>query len=221
MSRSVRKERCLAKPKPETDTSPWPTQSEKIEEREKKRRAVLIAAVKMFNERGFHATSLDDVAQTLGISKPTIYHYLGNKDQVLLECLRHGLQQVQDAANNASGTSGRGIDRLRAYLRSYATVNMNDFGRCVNRTSDEILSESSLRQVKELKSKIDHAMRALIMEGMADGSILPGDVKLIAFTLAGALNWPARWHNPSGPLSIAALAESMVSILTKGIEAKP
>src|SRR3546814_7754938 len=57
-------------------------------ERIEKREAVLKAAVEMFNARGFHATSLDDLAASLGISKPTIYHYLGNKDQVLLECLR-------------------------------------------------------------------------------------------------------------------------------------
>jgi hypothetical protein len=51
---------------------------------------VLRAAVQMFNEKGFHQTSLDDVAARLGISKPTIYHYLGNKDQVLLECVTAG-----------------------------------------------------------------------------------------------------------------------------------
>src|SRR3546814_13568167 len=90
----------------------------------------------MFNARGFHATSLDDLAASLGISKPTIYHYLGNKDQVLLECLTRGLMQLRAAAEEAQTLPGTGLDRLRAFLRSYADVNMRDFGRSVSRTGE-------------------------------------------------------------------------------------
>ena len=60
-------------------------------ERREKRQALLVAAVRMFNERGFHATSLEDVAASLGVTKPVIYHHLGNKEQVLFECVRIGL----------------------------------------------------------------------------------------------------------------------------------
>src|SRR3546814_4776471 len=91
----------------------------------------------MFNARGFHATSLDDLAASLGISKPTIYHYLGNKDQVLLECLTRGLMQLRAAAEEAQTLPGTGLDRLRAFLRSYADVNMLDFGHSVIRTGEE------------------------------------------------------------------------------------
>ena len=73
-----------------SSASPFRTRAEKIEERAQKRDAVLTAALRMFNARGFHATSLDDVAASLGISKPTIYHYLGNKEQVLIECVTRG-----------------------------------------------------------------------------------------------------------------------------------
>src|ERR1700741_4448445 len=82
-------------PKSDTvDQSPFRTQAERAVEREQKREAVLRAAVRMFNSQGFHATSLDDVAASLGVSKPTIYHYLGAKDQVLLECLTYGVEQL-------------------------------------------------------------------------------------------------------------------------------
>jgi AcrR family transcriptional regulator len=70
--------------------SPFQSPQQRSKARAAKREAVLRAAVQMFNERGFHQTSLDDVAASLGISKPTIYHYLGNKDQVLLECVTIG-----------------------------------------------------------------------------------------------------------------------------------
>jgi AcrR family transcriptional regulator len=196
--------------------SPFRTPKQRLDDREAKRQAVLRAATQMFNERGFHATSLEDVAASLDISKPTIYHYLGNKDQVLLECVSFGLEQLQEAAEAAREQPGTGIDRLRSFLRRYAEINMDDFGRCVIRTGDETLSPDSRRRFRSLKRKIDRAMRELIEEGMADGSIACTDAKLLAFTLAGALNWPARWHQAGGKQSAQEIARQMVDILTQG-----
>lgn len=196
--------------------SPFRTPQQRRSERAAKREAVLRAAVQMFNARGFHATSLEDVAASLGISKPTIYHYLGNKDQVLLECVTIGLQQLLSAAETARQQSGSGLERLRAFLIRYAEVNMDDFGRCVVRTGDEALSPDSARRFRDLKREIDTAMRGLIEEGMADGSITGSDPRLLAFTLAGALNWPARWHDAGGAQSVEEIAQAMVEILSQG-----
>lgn len=202
------------------ESSPFRTPAERIAEREQKREAVLLAAVRMFNAQGFHATSLDDVAASLGVSKPTIYHYLGNKDQVLFECVRRGIAQLQAAADRARTAPGTGLDRLRAFMRRYAEINMDDFGRCIIRTSEEMLSPDSARQFRALKREIDQAMRTLLAEGMADGSIAATDVRLTAFTLAGALNWPARWHRTDGAQRAEDIAVQMVDILTAGLAAR-
>lgn len=171
----------------------------------------------MFNERGFHATSLDDVAASLGVSKPTIYHHLGNKDQVLFECVSIGLGQLREAAAEAAAKPGRGIDRLRDFLIRYARINMDDFGRCVIRTGDEAMSPDSAARFRSLKREIDDALRGLIAEAIADGSVVEDDPKLLAFTLAGALNWPARWFAPGGALRATEVAERMVAMLIAGI----
>lgn len=197
--------------------SPFRTAAERQVEREQKREAVLRAAVRMFNGRGFHTTSLDDVAASLGVSKPTIYHYLGNKDQVLLECVTRGVEQLRGAADAARATPGSGFDRLGEFLRRYGEIIMDDFGRCVIRTADEQLSEESSLRFRALKREIDQSMQRLISEGVADGSIAPTDVKLAGFTLAGALNWPARWHKPEGRLSAEEVSSQMVDILMRGL----
>ena len=196
--------------------SPFPSPEEKRSTRAAKRDAVLRAAVQMFNERGFHQTSLDDVTASLGISKPTIYHYLGNKDQVLLECVKIGLGQLISAAEEARARSGTGADRLSAFLVRYAEINMDDFGRCVIRTGDEALVPESRKRFRELKRQIDTHMRGLIQDGIADGSLAPCDPKLAAFAFAGALNWPARWHDPMGSESPGELARQMVALLGQG-----
>jgi AcrR family transcriptional regulator len=201
----------------ELDQSPFRSAAERRLEREQKREAVLRAAVRMFNAQGFHTTSLDDVAASLGVSKPTIYHYLGNKDQVLLECVTRGVDQLHAAAEEARAAPGTGLDRLRSYLARYGAIIMDDFGRCVVRTADEALSPASAARFRALKRRIDEGMRTLIAEGVADGSIAPVDVQLTAFTLAGAFNWTGRWHDPEGRRSSGDIAAGMVDILTAGL----
>lgn len=213
----VNTERRISRISP-VSPSPFKTADQKATERAAKRDAVLRAAVRMFNERGFYSTSLDDVAASLGISKRTIYHYLASKDQVLLECVTIGLNQLLDAADAVRREAGTGKDRLEKFLRRYAEINMDDFGRCVIRTGEEALAPESMAPYRDLKRGIDTAMRDMIAQAVADGSIAPVDVKIAAFTLAGALNWPARWHQPGGVMSISAIAAAMVDILIAGLE---
>jgi len=198
-------------------SSPFRSKSERDREREEKREAVLLAAVRMFNARGYHAASLDDVAASLGVSKPTIYHYLGNKEQVLVECVNRGLSMLREAADAAADAPGSGHDRLRAFLLRYACINMDDFGRCVIRTNEEVLSMDSATRFRARKREIDDAVRGMIADGIADGSIAPVDVRFASFALAGALNWPARWHDPDGPLRPEAVAEKLVDIAMGGL----
>lgn len=214
---SAAKEFALPSSAQASAPSPFRSREDKLKEREEKRDAVLLAAVRMFNARGFHATSLDDVAASLGISKPTIYHYLGNKEQVLLECVTRGLEPLRQAAKSAQEEQGSGLERLRRFLLRYAQINMDDFGRCMVRTGDELLSPEGAAQIRARKRDIDTALRRLIEQGIADGSIAPVDVKFAAFTLAGALNWPARWHDPAGAQPAEEIAASLVDIVTGGL----
>ncbi|CAH2598985.1 TetR/AcrR family transcriptional regulator [Rhodovastum atsumiense] len=198
--------------------SPFLSADERQEERERKREALLQAAVRMFNARGFHATSLDDVAASLGATKPVIYRYLGNKDQVLLECVTRGITQLQEAAAAARQRPGSGLDRLRAFLCRYAEIAVDDFGMCVIRTDAAALSPQSAKQFRAAKRRIDSAMRALIAEAVADGSAHAPDVRDTAFALAGALNWTAHWYRPGGGMPPAEMARRLVDILTLGLQ---
>lgn len=197
--------------------SPFKTALQKQEEREEKRMALLHAAAEMFNAQGFHATSLDDVAASLGISKPTIYHYLGNKEQVLFECLTIGLDQLFTAADKARTEIGTGMDRLRIFLTNYFFINIDDFGRCVILSGDDTLSSEGVKNLRAMKRRVDTALRALIIEGIDDGSITAVDPKITAFTLAGAMAWPARWYSKTGPTPPDAMAAQIVDSLMMGL----
>ncbi|AOR79658.1 TetR/AcrR family transcriptional regulator [Novosphingobium resinovorum] len=207
----------MTTPEPDFIDSPFRSPEDRLREKDQKREAVLLAAVRAFNARGFQAASLDEVAASLRISKPTIYRYLGNKEQVLLECITRGLELLQEAAAEAEREPGSGLTRLTHFLRRYAEINMDDFGRCVVRTDDNVLSEEGRAHFRALKRRIDQAMRDLVAAGVEDASIAPLDVRMTAFTLAGALNWPGQWYAAQGEQSAEALAATMVDVLVRGL----
>jgi AcrR family transcriptional regulator len=196
----------------------WRARGRSAESRDAKRELILNTAMEMFNERGYTATSLDDVARKLNVTKPTIYYYFADKDQILFECVRVGLHQLHTAARQIHKVPGTGLDRLRALLRGYADIISSGFGGCVARTSEQELSEVSRQEFRRLKRGYDRTIRKVIQEGIADGSVTRVDVRLAAFTFAGALNWITRWYNSAGPMTAAEIGQIMVDILVRGVE---
>src|SRR3546814_2620962 len=99
-----------------------------------------------------------------------------------------------------------------------ADVNMRDFGKSVIRTGEEALAPESAERLREMKREIDAALRNLVRAGIEDKSIAAGDVTMIAFTLAGALNWPGRWYNPAKGRSISDVAEAKIGRHTSELQ---
>jgi AcrR family transcriptional regulator len=109
----------VASPAP---ASPWDTASNRALQREVKRNAVLQTAAQLFNERGYHATSLDDIAERLNVTKPTLYYYVESKDQILLECVRTALDLMRSGIAEVSAAGGSAIDQLKACMRIYTSM---------------------------------------------------------------------------------------------------
>jgi len=186
-----------------------------------KRDAVIRTAARAFDERGYHNTSLDDIAAALGVTKPTIYYYVPNKEQLLFECFRAGLEPIRGALLQAEQASGSGRERLRAVIRDYALAIASEYGWCMVRAEHQDLGPELATQVRALKSEIDRGIRRLVQTGIADGSIAVTDAKLAAFAIAGALNWIAHWFRAGRSLSSAQVADSFVQFLEHGLAPRP
>jgi long-chain acyl-CoA synthetase len=180
----------------EVTGSPWRLDRQQQQPRSAKRDAVLTAAARLFIVRGFQGTSVDDIALSLGVTKPTLYHYVSNKEEILFECVRRGLSALQACINGATDRGLGGRERLRAVMFDYAEIVTSDFGMCVIRVGEDPLSEARRRELRELKGGIDVEFRALIEQGMEEGWIAKGDAAMAAYTVVGALSGIGRWYRP-------------------------
>lgn len=197
--------------------SPWSSKVDREQEREAKREAVLRAAAQVFNEQGYQASTLDQVAARLHVTKPTLYYYVKSKDEILFECVRIGLSMLQQAADEVTASGGNAADKLVAVMRQYAEIATMDFGMCVIRVGEDPLPAQAKVELRRMKARLDGVFRELVRQGIEEGSIGPCDPKLAAFTIAGALSWIARWYRPDGGQSAAQIAEEVIALLLKGL----
>jgi AcrR family transcriptional regulator len=197
--------------------SPWKPAVERARQREIKRDAVILTAARAFKARGYHNTSLDDIAALLNVTKPTIYHYVNNKEEILFQCFRVGLDQIKAAFLDSAKSASSRREALAAVMRRYACAIASEFGWCMVRAEDQDLSPAMSQRIKTSKSEIDQGIRKLLREGMEEGSIRRCDAKITAFALAGALNWIAHWHKPNDALTPAEIADRIVEAFMDGL----
>jgi AcrR family transcriptional regulator len=200
--------------------SPWAPARDRARQRAEKREAVIRAAALAFRERGFHNTSIDDIAAFLNVTKPTIYHYVSNKEQILFECFRTGLDRIRAVFDDIRGSEAPARERLLAVVRRYAEAVTSEYGWCMVRAEDQDLSPEMSRRIKMLKAEIDQGMRRLIREGIADGSIRACDPKMAAFALAGALNWIAHWYRDDDSLTAGEIADRFIDTFDLGLSGR-
>ena len=182
-----------------------------------KREAVLKTAAELFIEKSYGRASMNDVAERLKITKPALYHYFQNKEQILLACYRLGAAMIEETLNEIATHGGSGVQKVEAFIYSYANVMTVNFGRCVMRLDEGDLSDEARTEVRKYKRKIDRRLRSFIQEGIDDGSITACDAKIAAFSIAGALNWICQWYEPAGPLSAEEIASQFARTLTRGL----
>lgn len=186
-----------------------------------KRRAVLRLAAQSFNRQGYRATTLDALARQLGVTKAALYYYFPNKDALLKACF----DEVMDAAfanlaqAKANGRDGR--EKLRMVFAGYLGHLVDELNVAVVVLEGGALTAKDRKDAYAKRDRFERALRALVEEGMRDGSIVPCDPKLVILTLLGAVNWVPRWFRHDGEWSSAQLAEAMSQVLDRAISTRP
>lgn len=182
--------------------------------------AILRTAAQLFAENGYEATSLDMIADQLGMHKATLYHYVNNKESILYQCLVKSFGDLDEVMKRMEDRSVPVLDRLRLFLHSLAKAQNNDFGRCQVLVGSRPLDAGTSNEIRLFKQRLDVTVRNLITEGIADGTIKPCHPGMFSAMLFGAMNWVPRWHKEDGKYSIEDVADSFMNMFTQGIASK-
>lgn len=189
----------------------------KDEQYELKRAAILRTAGRLFNQKGFRETSLNDLADELQVTKPTLYYYVENKEDILFQCLHTAIIELLDKTDTILDSANTGIEKLTDFIHLFISVFDDEFGRCLARPGPEPLSDKYLEQIEPLYVRLDASMREMIDDGIADGSMRACNAKITAFTLFGAINWMTRWYQPEGEMTTRQVADEMARLFVHGL----
>lgn len=185
--------------------------------RERRRTEILHAALRAFRDRGYHATTLDDIAEQLGIRKTALYHYFPDKEAILYECHRESLAELDRILTGARALD-TAPERLAHVIREHVRVMTDTLEASPLAFEVTALSPERQREVIAARDRYERALRRMIQDGVAAGDFRPTNPKTAVFAILGAINWIARWYRPEGSLHAEELGAQFADHLVGGLE---
>jgi len=186
-----------------------------------KRERILEEAVKLFYERGFTGTTLDDIAAELGVTKPFIYTHFRSKTDLLAAICSPTIELSLDAVARAAKGPGSPKDRLyRAIVDFTEVVLSRQANIAIYFREEKNLSPDALQQINVLRKKFDRVLSKLLAEGVASGEFDIKDVSLSALAIGGMISWAYTWHRPEGRLALDDMCERMADLALQMVGAR-
>lgn len=186
-----------------------------------KRQAILREAAASFNRRGYHGTSLSDIAQTLGVSKAALYTYVKSKDELLFYCHWAAMDAAVDSLHQAREAGGSALEQFCGTLRNYLRMIMSNEACYVVLLEEQALSPEKVAQIIERRDRFESELRGLVAAGILDGSIAPCNPKLAVFAALGAMNWVQKWYTPGGAWTSEQTVTAVVELIERMVSARP
>lgn len=179
--------------------------------------AVLTVAVAAFNEYGYEATSMEQLASRLGTAKSAIYYYVDGKEDLLRLALERALGGLEGMLEDVLSTSGSAEERLRLALRGAVEVLVNDLPyvtlllRVRGNTDVE-------RDALARRRAFDHSISGLVGQASSDGRVRQDiDAGTLTRLLFGMVNSIVEWYRPGGPITKAQLADEVAAVAFDGL----
>jgi AcrR family transcriptional regulator len=175
-----------------------------------KRRHTVDAAVDLFYANGYENTTLDAVAERLGVSKPFIYANFGSKAELLAEICARAVAVAHEAIDGVLALGLPPAEALETFARRYvATILENQKHIAVYVREDKNLDPAEGRRIGLMRRDFFAKIRALLEAGAAAGEFEIGDSQIAALAIGGAVTWSTFWYRPDGRLSVDEIAGRM------------
>jgi len=180
---------------------------------------ILRESARLFCERGYDVTSLEEVAEVVGTHKATLYHYVKSKEDILYLCLLRSFSNIDEVEAVMEDRARPPIERLRFFFRTLIVAQNTDFGRCNALVGFDRLGAETGDRVRSFQRRLNHSVVEVIQEGVSDGSIRKCDPWLAAAVLFGSFNWVPHWWDKSRGRKIEDVGEQYLDLLINGIGA--
>jgi TetR/AcrR family transcriptional regulator len=188
---------------------------------ERKREVLLREAAASFNRRGYHGTSLAEIARKLGVTKAALYTYVPSKEELLYYCHDSAMDTALESLHRAQASGGSGREKLSTTLLNYLEMMLGEEGGYVVLLEENAMKPAHVRAIIKRRDQFEQGLREFVAEGIADGSIVPCNPKLAVFMVMGALNWGRKWYRPQGDWSGAQIAQALSEMLERALSSTP
>jgi TetR/AcrR family transcriptional regulator, cholesterol catabolism regulator len=192
------------------------------------RQEILRTAARLFQQRGYDATSMNDVAATLKLSKGGLYHHFQSKDEILFEIMNHAMEITEERVLAPVRGIADPQDRLRALIRLHIEVVLSPRDReiTVMLHENHPLPPALRKRINHRKKEYVHFVESLIAEVQtsaqthaqrAQTARSPVSPRAAAFALLGMINWIYQWYKPEGDLQTHNLIPQFTALVFAGI----
>jgi AcrR family transcriptional regulator len=194
---------------PKNDTPPARARPQPRSEMQ--RQSILDAASRLFIDKGFGGTNLNDIADVLGVSRTALYYYFASKESILEALTEEVTQQASRLSKSVSARDELPADEaLRQLIEQHALLILThplQF-RVVERSESSLPPERRAAAQAARRSVLAHFVR-VIERGIDDGSFQAADARTAALSIIGMCNWTAWWFEPDAAAAPAAVAQQL------------
>jgi len=181
---------------------------------------VLEHATRLFAERGFAGTSLQDVADAMGLKRPAIYYYFKSKDALLDRLIEEATsgpaQDLIAIAAQSDQDAARRMHAIAYRIVEWVVAHTDRFLLLVKSESD--LSPASAKKFNDGRRAALDAVRTVIEEGVESGEFRPVDPSISGFGIWGICNWVAWWYQPEGTDTVASIANQLADMAVSSLQ---
>lgn len=187
----------------------------------KRRGEVLDAAARAFHAKGYEATSIQDIADEVGILKGSLYYYISSKEDVLFEVLQEVHVAALATVKDAVAIDGDPLERIRAFVDALARFTAENTVRMgILLHEFRSLGDERRHEIARERDQYDRILRRLIADGKEQGLIRPEiDPKLTALAVMGMINSIYQWFRPAGPQRPGRVGEVYADLVVASLAA--
>jgi AcrR family transcriptional regulator len=181
------------------------------------------AAARIICEKGYDATSMNDIADAVGITKSGLYHHVSSKRNLLFSIMNFGLDSLEEQVIIPARAVTDAEQRLRAIITSHVHLitsrSTSQGNNPVTIVVDEVagLTPAQRRKTDQRKRAYVDLIRETLEELKAKGKLTDVDVTAATFSLLGMILWLSRWYNPEGRLTPGQVSEEVAKIAMGGL----